>query len=232
VGDEEEHIIKNEKRLSVMWRDGNYRTNTSSGFTSGLWQAHHLLCNHSAAQRFAGIQDPEDLRFAQACEWITDWNLNNSHNMLGLPTNWQHRSNDGKSPADLPSHQVDHNTTGGYTQECTGYCQDHVWDALKDKSKDHKTNAANIQALLKSVSSHFAAELEAKRGFRKGGTAHCWAHRRPEPPPTATPPERANYQHEPEWYFPFSMAEDGQVNPRAPGIDWTSALADVLKKIG
>lgn len=230
---DEEHFVKPAKRLSVLWRDSNYRANTASGFTGGLWQAHHILCNHSVTQaNIAEAIPAADLPFAEDCLWITDWNLNNAHNMIGLPTNWQYRLSDGKVPTNHPSHQVDHNTTDGYTDECTDWLKDNVWNKIKDKGKDHQANATNMQGVLKGASDHFRGEL-AKRGTRPDGkgTAHCWAHRFPTSPPSATPAEQASYQQEPKWYFPFSMALDEHVNERAPGIDW-GKIAETLRKIG
>ena len=105
-----------------------------------LWQAHHILCNHSVAQTnidaaftSAGI----DLTYGNDVVWITPWDLNDGHNMIGLPTNWQHRLNAGKDPLNLPSHQVDHNTKDGYTDECTKWLKKNVWNKVKEWGKSH-----------------------------------------------------------------------------------------------
>lgn len=226
MGADDDHIIKNEKRQSVLWRDSNYRSNTSTGCIWGLWQAHHILCNHSVEGRVID-KNPE---YVEACLWITPWNLNASHNMIGLPINWQYRITLGKNPTNLPSHQVDHNTVGGYTKECTDWLKANVWDVLNDKSKDHKTNASNIDAILRAGSDYFRGEL-VKRGARRQGTAYCWDHRFPTPPPTATAAEQAGYEKEEQWYFPFSMAMDERVNERHAGVDWNK-VAEALRKIG
>jgi len=238
---EDKHILKTEKCQSVLQRDSSYRDNTPMRpwmkTEEVQWQAHHILCNHSVTWgNIADAIPKEDLLFARACIWITPWDLNDSHNMMGLPTNWQYRDSDGKDPVNLPSHQVDHNTDDGYTDECTDWLKTNVWDKVKDKGKDHKANAANMRELLRAGSEHFRIKL-GERGVRPDGkgTAYCWAHRCPGPPPGATPQEKKNYKQEPKWYFPFSMAKDKDVNERSPGVNWKStedALAEILKKIG
>jgi hypothetical protein len=228
MGKADDHIIKTEERKSTLWRNSSYRANTGTGFTTGvLWQAHHILCHHSVdAREFP----PADVAFAEACLWITPWDLNDGHNMIGLPLNWQYRTTDGTVPSNLPSHQVDHNTKGGYTPECTDWLKNNVWNNIKDKGKDHQANATNMQGLLKAGSDHFRAQLQ-KRGARKKGTAHCWDHRFPYPPPGASAAEKASYKQEKKWYFPFSMAEDSKVNERQPGIDWKKVAAALRKAV-
>jgi hypothetical protein len=225
MGGADEHIVETEKRQSVLWRDSNYRSNTSSGWTSGSWEAHHILCNHAVEGRVIE-KNPE---FVEACLWITPWDLNDAHNMIGLPKNLQYKVTDGKVPANLPSHQVDHNTTGGYTDECKEHLKTKIWNVLNDKRKNHKTNAENIKAKLRAGSDRFRALL-LKRGSREGGTAHCWSHRFDEPQAGASAAERRAYRKEEKWYYPFSMAADKAVNERHPGVDWRR-LANILRKI-
>ncbi len=227
MADDDEHFVKPAKRLSVLVRDSNYRDNTPHlswmKAEDVQWQAHHILCNHSVESR---TFPPEDVVFAEDCLWITDWNLNARHNMVGLPLNRQYRETDGKVPVNKPSHQVDHNTTDGYTDECTDWLKTNVWDKIKDKGKNHKANAENMKELLKGGSTHFRTLL-GERGCRKEGTAHCWSHRF-EDPPAGVP--KAGYKQEKKWYFPFSMASNANVNERQPGVDWDE-LVGVLRKI-
>jgi hypothetical protein len=238
---EDQHILDTEECKSCFVRNSTYRDQTKVEAwmkdEEVSWQAHHILCNHSVSEsNMAAAIPKEDLLFAKAVLWITDWDLNNSHNMVGLPTNWQYRDSDGQTPVNLPSHQVDHNTTDGYTDECTDWLKTNVWDKIKDKGKDHQANAENMKTLLKSGTDHFLGQLQ-KRGIRpnRKGTAYCWSHRCKKAPPDATAAEKKNYKQEPKWYSPFSMARDRHVNERSPGVDWKStqsALAEVLKKIG
>jgi hypothetical protein len=234
---DDEHFVKPAKRASVLERDDEYRGNTpkQSWMTveDALWQAHHIVCNHSVSQanideavKAAGI----DLSYAKDVIWITDWNLNNSDNMIGLPTNWQHRVKAGKNPPNRPSHQVDHNTTDGYTDECTKWLKNRVWNKIKDKGKTHQANAGTLKALLNAGSTYFRTHL-GKRGCRKQGTAYCWAHRFETPPPSASQKEKDDYKQEPQWYFPFSMAEDDKVNERAVGYDWSESIEELRKTL-
>lgn len=228
---EDTHIIKTRKRLSVLERDSTYRANTPEmdwmTTEDVMWQAHHILCNHSVTDaNIAKAIPKDDLPFAKACLWITPWKLNDAHNMIGLPLNWQYRDTDGKVPENLPSHQVDHNTTGGYTDECTDWLKNNVWNKIKDKGKDHEANAENMNTVLRGASDHFRGLLE-DRGTRPDGkgTARCWAQRFPKAPPGVT-----RYKHEKKWYFPFSMAKDSKVNGRQPGINWKS-VEETLRKV-
>ena len=104
------HFEKPAQRKSVLVRNSSYRDNCSAGFTSGDWQAHHIACHHSVNTR--EIED-EYLEYVENCLWITEWDLNASDNLIGLPVNKQYRSSNGTSPTNYCSHQVDHNTKDG-----------------------------------------------------------------------------------------------------------------------
>ncbi len=203
----------------LWWQFPKYRNNTNTGFydNTGLWEAHHILCNHSVEGRQI---DDDSKSFVEACLWITEWNLNDAHNMIGLPKNRQYINTLGTKPVNLPSHQIGHNTAKGYTNEVTTYLKDKIWDTLNDKREAHKINAQAIKEELKSGSDHFR-KLLGKRGERKKGTLHCWQHRFPTPPPTIS---SASYVQEEKWYYPFSMAK--KPSERHPGIDY-----ELLKKI-
>ena len=212
------HIQKTEKRKSVLYKNSKYRKNTDTGFTTGAWEAHHILCYKSVRDREVG----ENQDFVEDCLWITDWDLNDAHNMVGLPKNSQYRLTNGMVPLNLPSHQVDHNTSDGYRNEVTMWIKTNVWDSLNDKKKDHEVNAKDIKDALKKGSDHFRKQLTL-RGIREDGTLHCWQHRFPNPPD----PNDENYEQVEEWYLPFSMADDP--TPRNPGIDF-SKLTGIFKK--
>ncbi len=214
------HIQKTNKRKSKLGKDSKYRANTNTGFTTGSWQAHHILCYKSVNDR--NIEDNKE--YVEDCLWITDWDLNDAHNMIGLPLNSQYRATDGKVPVNLPSHQVDHNTNDGYRDEVTQWLEDNVWNALNDKKKAHEINAKDIADQLKAGSDHFRTQLTT-RGARKKGTIHCWGHRFPTPPAGVS---ATGYKQEKKWYYPFSMAKEP--NERSPGIDY-SRLVNIFKRI-
>ena len=192
------HFKKPKKRFSVLWRDSTYRDNCSDGFTSGFWEAHHIACNHAVEGR--EIEKNED--YVEDCLWITEWNLNDPGNLIGLPKNRQYRKTDGKTPVNMCSHQVDHNTSDGYTNECKQWLKENVWDTLNDKRKNHEINAKSIKASLEKCTSTFKRKLTT-RGKRKGGTLICWQNRFEE-------------EYEDSWYYPFSMAKIPRA--RHPGV--------------
>lgn len=214
-----DHFSKTDKRLSVLTRNSKYRSNTSRGYRGGggkCWQAHHILCNHAVeGRRIPG--DSDYVAYVEDCLWITDWNLNNSDNMYGLPTNRQYRLADGRVPLNLPSHMVDHNTSNGYTYECRDWLKNNVWNTLDAKKESHDVDAENLKQLLEDGSDTFRGRI-LKRGSRKGGTRHCWERR-----------FSSHSEHEAKWYFPFSMG--AKPNFRHPGASWT-ILTNIFKKLG
>jgi hypothetical protein len=214
-----DHFTKPDKQVSVLRRNSKYRGNTSRGYRGGggkCWQAHHILCNHAVEGRIIP-GDANYKAYVEDCLWITDWDLNNSGNMYGMPTNRQYRLSNGKVPLNLPSHQVDHNTKGGYTYECRDWLTENVWNTLDEKRESHKVDATDLKQQLEDGSDWFR-DLIFERGLRKKGTLYCWGRRFP-----------THSEHEKKWYFPFSMAL--KPSPRHAGVDWAT-LTNIFKKIG
>jgi hypothetical protein len=131
------HFEKTHKRESVLWRNSTYREDTGAGFCTGAWESHHICCNHAVE----GREINKNKEYVEECLWITPWDLNTPGNLSGLPKNRQYRNTDGQVPVNLCSHQVDHNTSDGYTAECKKWLKTHVWDKLNDKRKKHEVNA-------------------------------------------------------------------------------------------
>lgn len=206
------HFETTHDRKSVLWRNSTYRQDTSDGFrdATGAWESHHICCNHAVE----GREINENKEYVEECLWITDWDLNNSGNLTGLPKNRQYRNSLGTNPVNLCSHQVDHNTSSGYTFECKQWLKINVWNKLNDKKKQHEVNAVDLKAQLEQCTSVFKAKLTA-RGARKGGTLLCWKNRF-DPAWTDT------------WYHPFSMGMFPR--PRRPGISSTD-LTNIFKLI-
>ena len=202
-------IRKTRRREVTLERKSNARKNCDTGFRSGRWQTHHICCKHSIASR-----NTDD--YIEDCLWITQWDINEAHNLIGLPTNKQYRESKGMIPENLPSHQVDHNTRYGYTKECTLWLQRNVWEALDRNQKNHEVTAERIRASLREASEHFREELES-RGGRCRGTKYCWERRFPDHP-----------EYVEHWYYAFSMAENP--SKRHPGIDM-NRLTEIFKKI-
>jgi len=209
------HIEKYPERLSRLTKNSTYRRNTTDGFTSGDWQSHHIACEHAVAGRNMSDQFLED------CLWITDWDINNPDNLTGLPLNSQYRKSNGLAPINLPSHQVDHNTSDGYTEECKDWLKLNVWNTLVDKSKTHEINAESIKDQLEECSTVFTSKIK-RRGMRgpKGhkGTLLCWQNRH-------------NPSFENEWFKPFSMAEDPRKrHPGVPSSVWDK-MSNIFKQL-
>ncbi|MEW5801040.1 MAG: AHH domain-containing protein [bacterium] len=193
------HFSKPPKCESVLWRTSTYRDNCKNGFCEGSWEAHHITCSHAVEGRKI---EKEKKKYVEDCLWITKWDLNDSSNLIGLPKNRQYRTTDGKKPLNMCSHQVDHNTSDGYTSECKKWLKENVWNTLCDKRKKHEVTAKAIKKQLEKCTSVFKKKLET-RGMRKGGTLVCWQKRFQE-------------EYEDIWYHPFSMAK--KPRKRYPGI--------------
>lgn len=204
------HFQKTADRKSVLTRDHNvYRANTSTGYKDGSWQAHHILCEHAVGGREFKSADKE---FAEECLWVTEWKLNDSDNMVGMPIRSDFREKDGKMGMNICSHANDHNTKDGYTDECKDHLQTEIWDKIKKSGQNHTTEAKSIQGNLNTATSYFRGQLTA-RALREGGTLLMWTKRH-------DPAQKT------KWYVPFSMAKDSAVVPRLPGAK--SNLADKM----
>jgi hypothetical protein len=209
------HFQKTNDRKSVLERNSTYRANCSDGFVSGLWQAHHITCHHALGGR--EIAD-KYLEYVNDCLWITDWDLNDSANLVGLPLNMQYRMSDGTDPVDKCSHQVDHNTQGGYTDECKQWLKTNVWDTLTNVRKKHEVTAKDLKAALNQCTGVFKGKL-TKRGSRKGGTVTCWNNR-----------HKPSYAE--KWYYPFSMGDTPSHRHPGPDTDLWKKMAGIFKLLG
>ncbi|NTX06629.1 AHH domain-containing protein [Myxococcus sp. CA051A] len=211
------HIAKTRKREIVTQRVSGFQKNCNTGFERpGFWEAHHIVCVSSVGKRRGDYpKSPPDLAdYIEACLWVTPWDINAAHNLIGLPLNRQYRDSDGESPVDLPSHQVDHNTRDGFTDEVSKYLKENVWCSLTAKKKVHDVDIAKLKEELRSASIEFRGRLES-RGTRKGGTKLCWRSRHDE-----------GFAR--KWYYPFSMGKTP--SHRSPGVAY-SLLDSIFKKI-
>ena len=208
------HFQKPDKRLSQLVRNSTYRDACSDGFTAGEWEAHHIACHHAVDGR--EIED-NYLEYVEDCLWITDWNLNSSANLIGLPKNRQYRNSNGTNPVNYCSHQVDHNTKAGYTNECKSWLQLNLWNTLKDKKKKHEVTAKDIKSTLEKCTNTYKKKLSS-RGSRKGGTLLGWQN-------------RFDPAYELTWYYPFSMGMFP--SKRHPGVNTSIAdkMTNLFKKL-
>lgn len=179
-------------------------------------EAHHIACVASVTAFIA--KDKDLLPIVQNTKWC----INDKANMIALPL-WPHtiewycklsrasplrpeileKSVHGKyvmssmcEPpfADLPQHDYDH---GKYSSEVDAELKNLA--ARLKKVKGHEQQKEKLKAALDRLVSHFKNELK-RRGQRVGGTHAAWNL-------------GMNFRGS-EWYMPFSMANDGDVEPR------------------
>jgi hypothetical protein len=224
-----DHFEKPEKRSSILEPDSKYRQtcrSANSGFNSSAErrsEVHHILCNHSVAKRQADYKDDGGvtMKYVENCLWITEWDLNNKDNLIGLPRNRQLRECYGKepeknwNPVDLPSHQVDHNTADGYTNEVRKWLKANLWDTLNATQKQHKVDAETIKKQLEDGSTHFKKML-ISRGSREMGTKICWKLQHDK-------------GYERRWYHPFSMGKKPSHRQSATS---KTDMTGIFKKLG
>jgi hypothetical protein len=169
------------------------------------YEAHHIVCVAPATKELLGNE-----KIKGAIEQ-TEWCINNKDNMMAMPL-WGHTikwycrvtkaggtlvgSTTLSAPpfANIPQHDIDHNSKQGYTSEI----QEEMIRIAGDVEKvDHKLQGKALLEALKEVSKDFRAELKRRGTERKDGTHNAWKLAQK---PTC----------DPHWYEPFSMADDGK----------------------
>ncbi|MBC8145218.1 MAG: AHH domain-containing protein [bacterium] len=171
-----------------------YIANTTDGFRKPnpqgkrkkKWEAHHVICGHSMAAR-------KTTDYVEKCLRITDWDINATPNMIGLPRNRQFRYSDGVTPGGFwVSHQVDHNTSDGYTEECRKELQK-MFNRITKGKDDHSSTPTNIKSELEKITTKFLDLLEERWARGPGDPKQGWDKRLDN---TCD-----------DWYEPFSMAK-------------------------
>ena len=204
----------------------------SLGVKERFWQAgylkkteaHHLLCVASVTEFLAKREGI--LRVIRKTRWC----INAKPNMLAMPV-WGHTvkhyvvlgsGNLRRKPtappfADIPQHDYNHNSTGGYKSETDDEMKTLAKQVEKLK-KAHKEPEAELAGKLDAASARFQRRLLGKsRGKRHGGTHEGWLMGSKDP--------------ESSWYLPFSMADTGNTEKRvfpAKGVDSNGKLADKI----
>ncbi|WP_437707693.1 hypothetical protein WMF45_28050 [Sorangium sp. So ce448] len=175
-------------------------------------EVHHIVCEISVTLRFEDYKDngldDATVQYIEDCLWITKWDINNVDNLVGMPRNrrfradWASTTDETKwTPLQWPSHQVDHLTTDGYTDEVQAWLYKNVWSTVRDKRKKHETSAEAILKALKQGETHFHGQLTT-RGTRPPGKKDGWKNRHEE-------------SYAKKWYKPFSMGK--KPRHREPG---------------
>jgi hypothetical protein len=169
------------------------------------YEAHHIVCVAPATELLLGREEIE------GAIKQTEWCINNEDNMMAMPL-WGHTvkwyckvtalggSVVGSSAlaappfANIPQHDIDHNSKEGYTWEIEEQCKK---VGKKVEKVDHQLQGDALQGALKKMSGDFRAELKRRGSERKGGTHKAWTLAQK---PTS----------DPHWYEPFSMADEGK----------------------
>lgn len=211
------HIVLPNPCNSKLERSSNYRNACTNpvampdGTTPYKNQIHHILCEHAILDRQPeGDADGTKATFISECLCLIKWDINDPSNLIGLPMKRAYINSHGKTPQNYCAHNVDHNTSDGYTYECKKWLHDQIWNTLIDRRKKHEVNAKNILATLKDCTTTFDGYLTT-RGSRNGGTQTSYENRKTQP----------------KWYYPFSMGK--KPTPRSPG---GSNLPPILKALG
>lgn len=174
-------------------------------------QIHHILCEHAILDiQPAGDDDGKKLQFIKDCLCMAVWDINDPSNLIGLPLKSAYTRPGVNKPQNHCCHNVDHNTSDGYTNEVKGYLHRVVWNELIDQKKPHSVNVDNIVQALKDCTSLYTDILTA-RGLRNKGTELSYANRFTQP----------------KWYAPFSMSLNP--TPRSPG---GRGMPKILKMLG
>lgn len=206
-------------------------------------EAHHLLCV-ACVTEFIGKDAKIKVIVKQ-----TNWCINDEVNMFAMPlwghtikwycNAWKDFDIDADDVGDLleagdlftqhrapkfkniPQHDYDHNSEKGYKQEIDIDMRALAAEIAKIAKKNHKAAVDNLKKRLESLSEHYRTELQRRGSERCGGTHEAWKTGMKNPEPDSG------------WYEPFSMANDGNADPRtfpAPGTD-PSKLANKIKRL-
>jgi A nuclease family of the HNH/ENDO VII superfamily with conserved AHH len=167
-------------------------------------EAHHILCVSPVTKVLAGNPD------IQPAIAETEWCINNKDNMVAMPL-WGHtvrhyiyatQEAEGdldklKAPAfeNWPQHNIDHNSSEGYTQEIHDEC---TRIAFAIEKSGHKLKGDALKKKLDKLSGEWLDELKRRGSRRQGGTHRAWKM-------GARNPEGSS------WIHPFSMASDAKI---------------------
>lgn len=213
-----------------------YRANCDTGFKFTYLdlarrqaEFHHIICIQSIQD--AQIEPKDKLDFFRKCMVLTDWDINDGHNLIALPTKRALYRSDlkGLNPRqlvfffihemdaqmgkfgtvpDLPCHTNDNNAHENYRAEVIDHLKQNVWQPLaegKDLTECEKVDGINIRDQLRIISDFWRNFLN-QRGQFHGGAAYCWRNRHDE-------------EIENVWYIPLSM-DPGDPPKVPPPPDW------------
>jgi hypothetical protein len=152
-------------------RLGTHLTNVNASSPQGyrmpgFSEVHHILC-HSCVQDAAILVAGVDKDYIRKCLAITEWDVNNPKNLIGLPKKWAYVVDyAGHTGWDkLPCHQHDH---ARFTEGVKQWLKDNVWTLLKGREKECDVEPKDLKSVLDNGSKRWQKFL-LKRGAEQGG---------------------------------------------------------------
>jgi|SRR5271165_2487316 len=190
------------------------------------FEAHHLLCVASVTE-FIG-KKPAIKKIVEQ----TDWCINDTTNMFAMPL-WGHTikhycnlAEDGelldkvKAPhfKNIPQHDYDHNSTGGYTSEVNKAMKNLARTVEEQATDKHEADAKKLKKKLDGLSNDFRSELQRRGSSRCNGTHKAW--------------QKGSKYPESDWYLPFSMATDAIAEKRTfPASNFDNKLGQKILRL-
>jgi hypothetical protein len=169
------------------------------------------------------VDDKGQTEFVRECLKLTNWNINDEPNTVGLPLKRAFVKKPNVEWNGWPCHQVDHNPL--YTDAVSERLNSKVWQKVLKNRKKCTTcgtkcniNAQSVESQLKRQSKYWRTFLSG-RGKEQRGTARCWKDRKDIPD---------------QWYIPFSMDPSDDPPKRAVPEDWDGrgkTLQNYLSKL-
>lgn len=188
------------------------------------FEAHHLVCVASAT-KFLG----KNKSVAKVVK-KTRWCINAEKNMLGMPL-WGHTIQhycdislgailEKPLPpwfCNVPQHDYDHNSTGGYKSEVDAAMEELAEEVKKLAADKHEEPEKELANELNEISDEFRALMANDRGLRSKGTHAAWL--------------KGSESPDSDWYLPFSMADDDVADKRPFPAGGMGADGKVAKKM-
>lgn len=216
------NIIRGRKGRTHITRCGEGYLNASKNYR----EVHHVVCVNCVADATISdmLKDDEALERIRNCLAETNWNINDSHNTVGLPKKPAFPKKPSSDWNGWPCHQVDHNVKDGYTDRVSVDLKDNVWDPALKVSKKCKFEPKDLAEQLKQRSKFWFRFL-SKRGKGNRGTAYCWENRMKI--------ERGKIALPKPWYYPFSMHPSKPTRRMAPPSDkdFSAGMKAALEKL-
>ena len=218
-----------------------YVFTTSDSKAAGKSDFHHILPIHTLGSDHLVPDDKID--FFHNCMAMTEWDINDGHNLIGLPTRDVYREYDqgkkdrlGVGPSGqgattnlsvlrsfaarlgmfgvIPDLPCHQNHHSEYNKGVIDYLQQQIWRPLAREQEKCSLSGVTLRSQLRGASKHWRDFLES-RGRECQGASHCWVHRNDK-------------GYDKFWYIPFSM-HPGTPPPWPPPPEWSGGAKSARK---